>query len=69
MKGRNTHHHYYQYDQNHHKQQNNKNKRSLVTDISQFQWSQFFNRETQTNSINIKIKVLVSLLHTRNTPQ
>lgn len=62
-----THNHYHQKQQQQQLQQN-KNQHSLVIDISQHQRSQFPNKKTQTNKMDLKT-VSILLLHTTNTPQ
>jgi hypothetical protein len=50
----------------HHQHKNIMNEHSLVTNISQHQWTQFPNKKTQANRMDEKTGYII-LLHPRNT--
>jgi hypothetical protein len=61
-KGKHTHHYH------HHHQPNIRNQQSLVINISQYQWSQFPNKKTETKRLDAKTGSIL-LLHAKTTPQ
>lgn len=57
----------YHHNNHHQHQQNNRNQQSLIIDISQYQWTQFPNKMTETNRVDVETGSI--LLNTENTPQ